>query len=143
MARNRFVAEVLTPEGEIFNEEVEMVSMRTTTGSIGLLAGHEPLLARLEPSELRLYRSEGDVVRYAQAEGYVQMSENRALLLVEEAIEPARLDAASLRERAELARAAAAAAPEGSEEQARAERDLLRAEAFLVIAAGGGAAGAH
>ena len=140
MARNRFVAEVLTPEGEIFNEEVEMVSMRTTSGSIGLLAGHEPLLARLEPSELRLYRSEGDVVRYAQAEGYVQMSDNHALLLVEEAIDPARLDASALRERAELARAAADAAPKGSEEQARAQRDLSRAEAFLQIAAGGGGA---
>jgi F-type H+-transporting ATPase subunit epsilon len=137
MARNRFIAEVLTPEGEIFKEEVEMVSMRTSTGSIGLLAGHEPLLARLEPAELRLYRSESEVVRYAQAEGYVQMSENRALLLVEEAVDPARLDAAALRERAELARAAAAAAPEGSEEQTRAQRDLRRAEAFLAIAAGG------
>jgi F-type H+-transporting ATPase subunit epsilon len=137
MARGRFIVEVLTPEGEIFNEEVEMVSMRTTTGSIGLLAGHEPLLARLEPAELRLYRSESEIVRYAQAEGYVQMSENRALLLVEEAVDPARLDAAALRERAELARAAAAAAPEGSEEQTRAQRDLRRAEAFLAIAAGG------
>ena len=77
------------PGGRVFNEEVEMVSTRTTTGSIGLLAGHEPLLARLEPTELRLYRSETDIVRYAQAEGYVQMSENRALLLVEEAIDPA------------------------------------------------------
>jgi F-type H+-transporting ATPase subunit epsilon len=113
-----------------------MVSTRTTSGSIGLLAGHEPLLARLEPSELRLYRSEGEVVRYAQAEGYVQMSENRALLLVEEALEPASLDAAALRERVEAARTAAQAAPDGSEEEARAERDLRRAEAFLAIAEG-------
>jgi len=141
MARNRFVCEVLTPEGEIFNEEVEMVSMRTSSGSIGLLAGHEPLLARLEPSELRLYRSESEVVRYAQAEGYVQMSENRALLLVEEAVDPARLDAVALRERADLARAAAEAAPDGSEERARAQRDLRRVEAFLEIAGGGGGAG--
>ncbi|HXR13380.1 MAG TPA: ATP synthase F1 subunit epsilon [Solirubrobacteraceae bacterium] len=138
MARNRFACEVLTPEGEIFNEEVEMVSMRTTTGSIGLLAGHEPLLARLEPGELRLYRSEGEIVRFAQAEGYVQMSENRALLLVEEAIDPAHLDAAALRERVDAARAASEAAPEGSEEQARAQRDRRRAEVFLEIAAGGG-----
>jgi len=141
MARNRFACEVLTPEGEIFNEEVEMVSLRTSSGSMGLLAGHEPLLARLEPSELRIYRSEGDVVRYAQAEGYVQMSENRALLLVEEAVDPARLDAGALRERADLARAAVEAAPDGSEERARAQRDLRRVEAFLEIAAGGGGAG--
>ena len=138
MARTKFACEVLTPEGEVFNEEVEMVSTRTTSGSIGLLAHHEPLLARLEPAELRIYRSEGDVVTFAQAEGYVQMSENRALLLVEEALAPAQLDAAALRERAEQARAAAQAAPEGSEELARAQRDERRAEAFLAIAPGGG-----
>ena len=107
MARTRFSAEVLTPEGRLFDEEVEMVSTRTTTGSIGLLAGHEPVLARLEPTELRLYRSETDIVRYAQAEGYVQMSENGALLLVEEAVEPERLNAAELAERVATARARA------------------------------------
>jgi len=136
MAHNRFVAEVLTPEGEVFNEEVEMVSTMTTVGSIGLLANHEPLLARLEPTELRLYRSETDIVRYAQAEGYVQMSDNHALLLVEEALEPARLNVAELSERVEAARRAHEAAPAGSEEAARADRDRRRAEAFLAIASG-------
>jgi F-type H+-transporting ATPase subunit epsilon len=137
MARTSFSCEVLTPEGEVFNEEVEMISTRTTTGSIGLLANHEPVLARLEPSELRLYRSDSDVVRFAAAEGYIQMSENRALLLVEEAIAPEQLDAAALRERAEQARAAAEAAPEDSEEKLRALRDERRAEAFLAIAGPG------
>jgi len=136
MAHNRFVAEVLTPEGEVFNEEVEMLSTRTTVGSIGLLANHEPLLARLEPTELRLYRSETEIVRYAQAEGYVQFAENRALVLVEEALDPARLNAAELTERVEAARRAGEAAPPGSEEAARAARDRRRAEAFLAIAAG-------
>ena len=137
MARTRFVAEVLTPEGPVFNEEVEMVSTRTTVGSIGLLAGHEPLLARLEPTELRIYRSENDIVRFAQGEGYVQMSENRALILVEEALDPQRLDAGELQQRVESARQAVEAAPADSEEAARAAADLRRAEAFLAIAGGG------
>jgi F-type H+-transporting ATPase subunit epsilon len=136
MARTRFVAEVLTPDGEVFNEEIEMLSTRTTVGSIGLLANHEPLLARLEPTELRLYRSETEIVRYAQAEGYVQMSDNHALVLVEEAIEPSRLNAAELQERVDAARRAGEQAPPGSEEAARAQRDLRRAEAFLAIANG-------
>jgi F-type H+-transporting ATPase subunit epsilon len=129
MARNRFVAEVLTPEGEIFNEEIEMLSTRTTVGSIGLLANHEPVLARLEPTELRLYRSETDIVRFAQAEGYVQMSQNHALVLVEEALDPASLNAAELTERVEAARRALDAAPAGSEEAARAQRSRLRLNA--------------
>ena len=137
MARTRFRAEVLTPEGRLFDEEVEMVSTRTTTGSIGLLAGHEPVLARLEPTELRLYRSETDVVRYAQAEGYVQMSENGALLLVEEALDPDRLNAAELTERVATARRELEAADADSAEAARAAADLRRAEAFLALAPGG------
>ena len=55
MAHTKFGVEVLTPEGEAFNEEVEMVSTRTVIGSIGILANHEPLLAMLDPTELRLY----------------------------------------------------------------------------------------
>jgi len=88
MARAKFPVEVLTPEGKVFDEEVEMVSTRTSSGSVGILAGHEPMLATLEPTELRLYRSEGEVVRFKQGEGYLQFAENRALVLVQEA-EPA------------------------------------------------------
>ncbi len=40
MARTSFPVEVLTPEGQVFADEVEMVSTRTTTGSIGILAHH-------------------------------------------------------------------------------------------------------
>lgn len=85
MAHAKFPVEVLTPEGEIFNDEVEMISTRTTLGTIGLLANHEPMLAMLEPTELRLYRSETDIVRFKQDEGYLQFAENRALLLLKEA----------------------------------------------------------
>jgi F-type H+-transporting ATPase subunit epsilon len=87
VARTKFPVEVLTPEGVVFDEEVEMVSTRTTSGSVGILANHEPMLATLEPAELRLYRSETDVVRFKQGEGYLQFAENRALVLVQEATE--------------------------------------------------------
>jgi F-type H+-transporting ATPase subunit epsilon len=130
----KFPVEVLTPEGEVFNEEVEMLSTRTSVGSIGVLAGHEPVLAQLEPTELRLYRSDSEIVRFAQAEGYLQFASNRALLLVEEAIAPEALDRASLDARLAEARAAAERAAEGSEEQARALRDAKRCEAFLSVA---------
>ena len=86
----KFRVEVLTPEGEVFDDEVEMVSTRTAVGSIGVLAHHAPLLAMLDPTELRLYRTETEIVRFAQAEGYIQVADNRALLLVEEAHEPER-----------------------------------------------------
>ena len=67
MAHEKFIVEVLTPEGEVFNDEVEQVSTRTGVGSLGILARHQPLLGLLEPTELRLYRS--DVRRRAVRPG--------------------------------------------------------------------------
>jgi len=134
MARTKFPVEVLTPEGEVFSEEIEMISTRTVIGSIGILAGHEPVLAMLEPTELRLYRSETDIVRFAQAEGYMQFAENRALVLVEEAIAPEMIDRESLQTRLSESRASAERAEEGTEELARAQRDIRRYEAFLSVA---------
>jgi F-type H+-transporting ATPase subunit epsilon len=133
MARTTFPVEVLTPEGEVFSDEVEMLSTRTSVGSIGILAHHEPVLMMLEPSELRLYRSDTDIVRFAQAEGYMQFAENRALVLVEEAIEPQALDRQTFETRLADARAAADSAAEGTEQQARALRDVRRYEAFLAV----------
>ena len=138
MARTKFRVEVLTPEGEVFNDEVEMVSTRTAVGSIGVLANPQPLLGMLEPTELRLYRSESDIERFAQAEGYIQVSGGQVLVLVEEATRPNDLDAGDLRERARRADESAREAEDGSEEQRRCLRDKRRWEAFLQIAEGGG-----
>jgi F-type H+-transporting ATPase subunit epsilon len=136
VARTPFTVEVLTPEGELFNDEVEMVSTKTTVGSIGLLANHQPLLAMLDPTELRLYRSESEIVRYAQGEGYLQVAEGRALILVEEAHTPQQLDPADLADKLRAAEDAYAKAEDGSEEQRLAARDKRRWEAFQRIAEG-------
>jgi F-type H+-transporting ATPase subunit epsilon len=137
VARTTFTAEVLTPEGEVFNDEVEMVSTRTTVGSIGILAHHQPLLGMLEPTELRLYKSESDIVTLAQGEGYVQVSEGRVLILVEEAKDPSSLDVSELQEKLRTAERELEQAEEGSEAARVAARDKRRTEAFLSLAQGG------
>jgi F-type H+-transporting ATPase subunit epsilon len=134
MAHETFHVEVLTPEGEVFNDEVEMVSTTTSVGSIGILAHHAPLLAMLDPTELRLYKSESDVVRFAQAEGYLQVANNEALILVEEAHDPDGLDVSSLRDRLSEAERALDHADEDSERARMADRDKRRLERFLAIA---------
>ncbi len=139
MARETFTAEVLTPEGSVFKDEVEMVSTRTTVGSIGILAKHQPLLGMLEPTELRLYKSESDIIRLAQGEGYVQVSRDGVLVLVEEALDPSTLDVSDLEDRRRRAEEAEQAADEDSEERRRAQRDRKRWEAFLKIAGASGA----
>jgi F-type H+-transporting ATPase subunit epsilon len=133
LARNKFPVEVLTPEGKVFDDEVEMVSTRTSVGSIGILANHAPLMAILEPTELRLYKSDSEIVRFAQGEGYMQVVDNSALLLVEDAVDPASLDRSTIESQLENARQALAEAEEGSEERRRAERDVRRYEAFLKV----------
>jgi F-type H+-transporting ATPase subunit epsilon len=136
VAHTPFPVEVLTPEGEVFNDEVEMVSTRTSVGSIGVLAHHQPLLGLLDPTELRLYRSENEIERFAQGEGYIQVSRDGVLVLVEEAIPPGDLDTADLQERLNRCSQAAEQAEEGTEEHRRALRDKRRWEAFLRIAQG-------
>ena len=136
MARTKFPVEVLTPEGEVFKDEVEMVSTRTTVGSIGVLANHSPLMAILDPTELRLYRSEGDVVSFAQGEGYLQVVDNSALVLVEEAHSPDDIDRSDIESRLQDARDGMERAEEGSEERARYERNVRRYEVFLEVAGG-------
>jgi F-type H+-transporting ATPase subunit epsilon len=133
VARTKFAVEVLTPEGEVFNDEVEMVSTRTSVGSIGVLANHAPLMAILEPAELRLYKSDSDVVKFAQGEGYLQVVDNRAMVLVQEATPPDELDRSNVEARLKEARDAMERAEEGSEERARAERNVKRYERFLEI----------
>jgi F-type H+-transporting ATPase subunit epsilon len=136
MARTPFQVEVLTPEGEVFNDEVEMVSTKTTVGSIGLLANHQPILAMLDPTELRLYKSESDVVRFAQGEGFLQVAGTHALVLVDEVFPVDELDTGELRSRLERAERELENAEEDTEEARAAARDKRRYEAFLKIAEG-------
>ena len=136
MARTPFRVEVLTPEGEVFNDEVEMVSTKTSVGSIGILANHQPLLGMLDPTELRLYKSDSEVVRYAQGEGFLQMTGDRALILVDEVFGVDDLNASDLHDRLQRAEDELSSAEEGSEERRLAERDKRRYEAFLKLAEG-------
>ena len=138
-----------------------MVSTRTSVGSIGVLANHAPLMAILDPTELRLYKSgsenldSGDAEVFAQGEGYLQVIDNSALLIVEEAIPPDELDRSNLetkleeaQERLERARKDAPGGRHGtglatpehreeSEELRRAEAAVKRYETFLEIAGSG------
>jgi F-type H+-transporting ATPase subunit epsilon len=90
----------------------------------------------LEPTELRLYRSESDVERFAQGEGYIQVGPEGVLVLVEEAMDPDQLDTSDLQERLRRAEEAVERAEDGTEERRRALRDRKRWQAFLDIAGG-------
>jgi F-type H+-transporting ATPase subunit epsilon len=131
-----FEAQVLTPEGEVFNGELVQVSTRTTVGEVGILARHIPMIARLVPAELRLHKSESEIETYAQGEGWLEVFANRARVLIAEAIPPDRLDVQDLRQRLSDAEQRLSEAEEGTAAHEQAARDRARAEAFIQIAEG-------
>ena len=56
MAREKKLeAEVLTPEGEVFSGELQMLSTRTSVGEVGILAEHIPMIARRSPHRRRRF----------------------------------------------------------------------------------------
>jgi len=134
VAHPSFHAQVLTPEGEVYDGEVEQVSTRTGVGEVGILAHHAPMLARLVPAELRLHVSDSETIRYAQGEGWLEVFANRARVLIAEAVSPEDLDISELRERLSEAERRLGEAEEDSEGREQAERDRARTEAFIRIA---------
>ena len=136
MPHTKFKVEILTPEGEVFNDEVEQISTRTTLGSIGILANHEPVLGMLEPTELRVYLSDTEILRFAQSEGYMQIGGNHVMLLVQECQRPEDLDVAHIRERLSEAERDLESAGEDTERRRLALREQKRWQAFLQVAEG-------
>jgi F-type H+-transporting ATPase subunit epsilon len=136
MAHKTFPVEVLTPEGKAYEGEVEMLSTRTNTGSIGIRANHAPLMAILDPTELRLYEDESEPVRFAQGEGYLQVVNNTALVLVDEVMDPDKLNKSDVESRLRDAEQGLESAEEDSEEYRRCERNVRRYKAFLEVAEG-------
>src|SRR3954466_12248508 len=110
-----------------------MVSTRTATGDVGILANHIPMIARLLPAELRLHKSDSDVETYAQGEGWLEVFANNVRVLVSEVKPVDDLDASDLKRRLEEAEQAASEAEDGSAAAEQAERERARCEAFLKI----------
>lgn len=131
---HKLKAKVLTPEGAVFEGELERLSTRSVVGELGILASHAPLLGRLVPHELRLVHDEGNVERYAAAEGWIEVFANQATVLVGEATPPDQLDTSALQERLRDAEQRISESEEGTAARDRAEQEKLRAETFLQIA---------
>ncbi len=138
-AQGRIEAEVLTPEGRVFDGELFQLSARTVVGLVGIRARHAPMLARLVPTELRLYESESEFrssggSRYAAAAGWMEVFANKVVVLVEEAHPPDALDVAELKERRRDAEQRLAEAEEGTAAHEIAASDIERLDVFLGIA---------
>jgi F-type H+-transporting ATPase subunit epsilon len=107
VAEKTFALSLVTPEGAAFEGEVEMLIVPGDAGEIGVLARHAPLVAMLKAGSTRIYRDRDtqDVVEFATGPGFFKVEQDRALALVDDAVEAREIDAERAREQLEAARA--------------------------------------
>jgi len=98
---------LVTPEGPAFEGDVEMLIVPGADGEIGVLARHAPLVALLNAGSTRIYRDRAsdDVVEFATGPGFFKVEQDRALALVDDAVDARRIDDARAREQLEQAQA--------------------------------------
>ena len=107
MAEKTFALSLVTPEGAAFEGEVEMLIVPGDAGEIGVLARHAPLVAMLKAGSTRIYRdrSTEDMVEFATGPGFFKVEQDRALALVDDAVDAREIDTARAQEQLEAAKA--------------------------------------
>jgi F-type H+-transporting ATPase subunit epsilon len=126
MART-LLCEIVTPERIVYNHEVQMVVAMTTTGEIGILPLHAPLVSTLAPGEVRLKvgDGQGDWESFSVSGGYVQVHEDKVLVLADRALALGQIDKARASESKEAIERRLAELPlEAEDEREQCVRDL-------------------
>jgi F-type H+-transporting ATPase subunit epsilon len=105
--RRRFELSLVTPEGPAFEGEAEMVIVPGAAGEIGVLARHAPLVATLKAGSTRVYDSVDDdqVVEFATGPGFFKVELDRAIALVDDAVDAREIDDERARRQLEQAKA--------------------------------------
>ena len=133
-----FDLSLVTPEGAAFEGEVEMLIVPGDAGEIGVLARHAPLVAMLKAGSTRVYRDRDseDVLEFATGPGFFKVEQDRALALVDDAVNARHIDADRAREQLEEARAELERCERGESDADRwqLEQRIRHAENQLAVA---------
>jgi F-type H+-transporting ATPase subunit epsilon len=101
-----FDVSLVTPDGPVFEGEVEMVIVPGAAGEIGVLARHAPLIALLKAGSTRVHvKRNGEVHEFATGPGFFKVEQDRALALVDDAVDAKHIDDARARKQLEDAQA--------------------------------------
>ena len=105
--RRTFSLSLTTPDGAVFDDEAEMVIVPGAAGEIGVLARHAPLIALLQAGSTRVYtnREAQEVQEFATGPGFFTVEQDRALALVDTAVNVREIDPAAAQEQLEEAKA--------------------------------------
>jgi F-type H+-transporting ATPase subunit epsilon len=134
-----FEVSLVTPEGSAFDGEAEMLIVPGADGEIGVLARHAPLVALLKAGSTRVHVRRGqDVREFATGPGFFKVEQDRALALVDDAVDVDEIDTARAREQLEVAQAELARVEAGESDADRwqLEQRIKHAENQLTVANG-------
>ena len=125
--------EIVSPAGVSTAEQVDQVVIPTTTGEIGVLSQHEPLMTMLEPGELAVI-NDGKTVYAAVGEGFAQITPGRLSILTDMVTRESEIDEDAVAKAIERAQTALANAANMSDEEAAGlEAGLKRNLAMLGV----------
>ena len=96
--------EIVTPEGTVYSEDVEMVTLPGIVGQMGVYPQHEPLMTQLVPGEI-IVRKDGADVFIAAGEGLIEVTRKRVSVLTDLAVAADRIDEAKAEEARQRAEA--------------------------------------
>jgi F-type H+-transporting ATPase subunit epsilon len=78
---------IITPRRKVFDDQVELLSVVTTAGQLGILANHTPLLSIMKTGPMHI-KTNKKTIYYAVSGGVLSVQKNQTILLVD-AIEQA------------------------------------------------------
>ena len=134
--RREFSVSVVTPDGPAYEGDAQMIIVPGAAGEIGVLARHAPLIATLKAGSTRVHVSESEVLEFATGPGFFQVLQDRAIALVDDAVEANAIDDARARKQLEEAQAELEAIDRGDSTADRwqIEQRLRHAENQLAVA---------
>ena len=124
--------DIVTPGGSVLDTSATVVTVPSVLGEMGLMPGHLPIIAALQPGRLTVESDDGNHV-FAVDRGFVEMARDHINVITESALRPDEIDVAQAKADRE---AAIAAQSEGSDSAANETLllDQRRAESLLAVA---------
>jgi F-type H+-transporting ATPase subunit epsilon len=134
--RKEFSVSVVTPDGPAYEGDAQMIIVPGAAGEIGVLARHAPLIATLKAGSTRVHVSDTEILEFATGPGFFQVLQDRAIALVDDAVEAMKIDAARAQEQLEAAQAELEAIERGESTADRwqVEQRVRHAENQLAVA---------
>ena len=94
-----FMCDIVTPVAKLVSDEVELVVVPGVEGEMGFLKGHAPLVSVLADGEARVKAvGASETVHYALQGGYVEVTDDKVIILADRALPAADIDVEQVRE---------------------------------------------